>query len=106
MKKNTTPTRVLDAINSNKLSVVSGEIHSDDGVKDYQPDQFVEDLEFLCESGYFANMIDITFDTATTPMTVDIGRWNPHDVYMVIKLNIADDVTKQEIDELLYYIPE
>lgn len=103
MKRKTTPEKVLNAISNRKLSVISGKIYLDDEVKDYPSDQFVEELEFLCESGYFAEMIDVKFDVATDPMTVDIGRLNSCDGYMVIKLNIADDVTSQEIKNMLLY---
>lgn len=103
MKRNTTPKKVLEAINNKKLSVISGKIYLDDEERDYPPDQFVEELEFLCESGYFTEMIDVKFDIATDPMTVDIGRMNPCDGYMVIKLNIADDVTSQEIKDMLIH---
>lgn len=61
MKKNTTPKKLLDAINNKKLSVVGGKIYSVDMVRNYPPDQFVEELEFLCESGCFAEMIDIKY---------------------------------------------
>ena len=103
MKRNTTPEKVLNAISNRKLSVISGKIYLDDEVKDYPPNQFVEELEFLCESGYFQEMIDIKFDIATDPMTVDIGRLNPCDGYMEIKLNIADGVTSQEIKDMLIH---
>ena len=103
MKRKTTPEKVLNAIGNKKLSVISGKIYLDDEERDYPPDQFVEELEFLCESGYFTEMIDVKFDIATDPMTVDIGRMNPCDGYMVIKLNIADDVTSQEIKDMLIH---
>lgn len=103
MKRKTTPEKVLNAISNKTLSVISGKIYLDDEVKDYPPDQFVEDLEFLCESGYFTEMIDIKFDVATNPMTVDIGRLNPCDGYIVIKLDIADGVTTQEIKDMLIH---
>ena len=48
-------------------------------------------------------MIDFKFDAATNPVTLDIGRLNYCDVYMVIKLDIADGVTSQEIKEMLLY---
>ena len=64
MKKNTTPKKLLDAINNKKLSVIGGKIYSVDMVRNYSPDQFVEELEFLCESGCFAEMIDIKYEVA------------------------------------------
>ena len=65
MKRKTTPEKVLNVIGNRKLSVISGKIYLDDEVKDYPPDQFVEELEFLCESGYFTEMIDFKFDITT-----------------------------------------
>lgn len=103
MKRNTTPEKVLNAINNKKLSVISVKAFKDSGDDEYEPDQFVEELEFLCESGYFAEMIDFKFDAVTNPVTLDIGRLNYCDVYMVIKLDIADGVTPQEIKDMLLY---
>ena len=55
MKKNTNPVKLRDTINNKKLSVISGKAFIGDTVRDYSPDQFTEDLEFLCESGYMAD---------------------------------------------------
>ena len=100
MKRNTTPEKVLNAINNKKLSVISVKAFKDSGDDAYASDQF---LEFLCESGYFAEMIDFKFDAVTNPITLDIGRLNYSDVYMVIKLDVADGVTPQEIKDMLLY---
>ena len=48
-------------------------------------------------------MIDFKFDAVTNPITLDIGRLNYSDVYMVIKLDVADGVTPQEIKDMLLY---
>ena len=48
MKRNTTPEKVLNAINNKKLSVISVKAFKDSGDNEYVPDQFVEELEFLC----------------------------------------------------------
>ena len=74
MKRNTTPEKLLDAINNKKLSVIGGKIYSVDMVRNYPPDQFVEELEFLCESGCFAEMIDIKYEVAVGHVLLDIGR--------------------------------
>lgn len=50
MKKNTTAVKLRDAINNKKISVISGKVFLDDATRDYPPDQFTEDLEFLCLS--------------------------------------------------------
>lgn len=72
MKRNTTPEKLLDAINNKKLSVIGGKIYSVDMVRNYPPDQFVEELEFLCESGCFAEMIDIKYEVAVGHVLLDI----------------------------------
>ena len=51
MKRNTTPEKVLNAINNKKLFVISVKAFKDSEDDEYEPDQFVEELEFLCESG-------------------------------------------------------
>lgn len=73
---------------------------------DSSPDQFTEDLEFLCESGYMANMIDMKYEITSEGMTVDIGRMCPSDSYVVIKMSIVDSEDHQKIREMLVDEPE
>lgn len=103
MKKNTTPKKLLDAINNKKLSVIGGKIYSIDMVRNYPPDQFVEELEFLCESGCFEEMIDIKYEVAVGHVLLDIGRTCAKDIYVLMQLDIADGVTSQEIKDMLLY---
>lgn len=103
MKRNTTPEKLLDAINNKKLSVIGGKIYSVDMVRNYPPDQFVEELEFLCESGCFAEMIDIKYEVAVGYVLLDIGRMCARDIYVLMQLDITDGVTPQEIKEMLLY---
>ena len=103
MKKNTTPKKLLDAINNKKLSVIGGKIYSVDMVRNYPPDQFVEELEFLCESGCFAQMIDIKYEVAVGHVLFDIGRMCAKDIYILMQLDIADGITQQEIKDMLLY---
>ena len=106
MKKNTNPVKLRDAISNKKLSVTSVKVFIDDIARDYPPDQFTEDLEFLCESGYMANMIDFKFEITSEGVAVDIGRMCPCDSYIVIKMSIADSEDHQKIREMLVDEPE
>ena len=106
MKKNTNPVKLRDAISNKKLSVTSVKVFIDDIARDYSPDQFAEDLEFLCESGYMANMIDMKFEITSEGGAVDIGRMCPCDAYIVVKMKVADSKDLQKIEELLVDEPE
>ncbi len=106
MKKNTNPVKLRDALNNKKLFMTSGKAFIGDTVRDYSPDQFIEELEFLCESGYMANMIDFKFEITSEGVTVDIGRMCPCDSYIVIKMSIADSEDHQKIREMLVDEPE
>lgn len=106
MKKNTNPVKLRDAINNKKLSVISGKAFIGDVARDYPPDQFAEELEFLCESGYMANMIDFKFEITSEGVTVNIGRMCPYDAYIVVKMKIADAKDLQKIKEILVDEPE
>lgn len=106
MKKNTNPVKLRDALNNKKLFMTSGKAFIGDTVRDYSPDQFTEELEFLCESGYMASMIDFKFEITSESVTVDIGRMYPCDSYIVIKMSIADSEDHQKIKEMLAYEPE
>lgn len=106
MKKNTNPVKLRDALNNKKLFVTSGKAFIGDTVRDYPPDQFAEDLEFLCESGYMANMIDMKFEITSEGVTVDIGRMCPCNSYIVVKMKIADAEDPQKLREMLAYEPE
>lgn len=106
MKKNTNPVKLRDAINNKKLSVISGKAFIGDTARDYRPDQFTEDLEFLCESVYMADMIDMKFEITNEGVTVDIGRMCPCDSYIVIKMSISDSENHQKIREMLVDEPE
>lgn len=105
MKRNTTPRKVLEAINNKKLSVIGGKVYLVEVVRDYPPDQFVEELEFLCESGYFAEMIDLKYEVAAGRVFLDIGRMCAMDIYILAQLDIADGVEMQEIKDELYAEP-
>ena len=106
MKKNTNPVKLRNALNNKKLSVTSGEAFIGDTARDYPTDQFIEDLEFLCESGYMASMIDMKFEITSECVTVDIGRMCPCDSYIVVKMKIADSEDHQRIREMLVCEPE
>ena len=106
MKKNTNPVKLRDALNNKKVSVISVKVFIDDIAREYPPDQFTENLEFLCESGYMANMIDFKFEITSDGATVDIGRMCPCDSYAVVKMKIADSEDHQKIREMLVYEPE
>ena len=93
-------------ISAKKLSVASVKVFIDDIAREYPPDQFTEDLEFLCESGYMANMIDFKFEITSEGVTVDIGRMCHCDSYIVIKMSIVDSEDHQKIKEMLAYEPE
>lgn len=106
MKKNTNPVKLRDALNNKKLSVTSVKVFIDDIAREYPTDQFTEDLEFLCESGYMASMIDFKFEIMGDDVTVDIGRMNLCDSYIVVKMKIADSEDHQKLREMLAYEPE
>ena len=106
MKKNTTPKKVLDAINNKKLSVIGGKVYSVEMMRNYPPDQFIEELEFLCESGYFQEMIDIKYEVAAGSVLLDIGRMCAKDIYILMRLDIVDGIDSQEIKDELYVEPD
>lgn len=106
MKKNTNPIKLRDALNNKKLSAISGKAFVCDVARDYPPDQFTEDLEFLCESGYMASMIDFKFEITSEGVTVDIGRMCPCNSYIVVKMKIADAEDPQKLREMLVDEPE
>lgn len=106
MKKNTNPVKLRDAISNKKLFVVSGKAFIGDVARDYPPDQFTEDLEFLSESGYMVSMIDMKFEITSESVTVDIGRMCPCDSYIVVKTKIADSEDHQKLREMLLDEPE
>lgn len=106
MKKNTTPIRLRDAINNKKISVISGKVFLDDATRDYPPEQFIEDLEFLCESGCMADMIDFKYEITPAALRVDIGRMCPCGSYIVMQMSIPDCEDLQNIKENLTYEPE
>lgn len=106
MKKNTNPVKLRDALNNKKLFVTSGKAFIGDTVRDYPPEQFTEDLEFLCESGYMADMIDFKYELTPAALRVDIGRMCPCDVYIVVQMGIPDCEDQQNIREMLTYEPE
>lgn len=106
MKRNTTPKKVLEAINNKKLSVIGGRVYSVEMVRNYPPDQFVEELEFLCESGYFQEMLDLKYEVAAGRVFLDIGRMCAKDIYILMQLDIADGVEMREIKDELYVEPD
>lgn len=104
MRKRTTTKRLSNAIENNLLEVIKAECRykSSEDLDVLDVDTFVENLQFLCESGVFAEFVDWHYENlyGKGEIIVDSGAMNPYSENIVIAcLRVRDGVDVEDIDK-------
>lgn len=112
MRRRTTTRQLQQVITDNLLHVVKAETYykSSRKTETIDADKFKDSLDFLCESGVFADFVDWHYEknmSAKDEYILDSGAMNPYSENVVtVYLCVADDVNVEDIERTLLFLEE
>ena len=107
MRKQTTTKQLNSAITNNLLHITKAEIYYKTSRKTetIDVDKFKDSLDFLCESGVFADFVDWHYErniSAKDEYILDSGAMNPYSENVVtVYLRVAENVIGEKIEKML-----
>ncbi len=107
MKKRTTTQQLNSAISNNLLHITKAEVYykTSRKTKTIETDKFKDSLDFLCESGVFADFVDWHYErniSAKDEYILDSGAMNPYSENVVtVYLRVAENVIGEKIEKML-----
>lgn len=106
MRKRTTTKQLNSAITNNLLHITKAEIYYKTSRKTetIDVDKFKDSLDFLCESGVFADAIGWHYerDFRTNGYIAETGRMNPDtEIIVTVYLGVCEGVKREEIEKIL-----
>ena len=105
MKRMTTTKQISDVLSNNLLQVTKAEVyHKTSRKTDIITDSFLEDFQFLCESGCFVNCVGWHYerDFRTGDYIIETGRMDGNSENVVIAyLCVNDDANVEDIERIL-----
>lgn len=112
MRRRTTTQRLQQAITNNLLYIVKAEVYYKTSRKTetIDTDKFKDSLDFLCESGVFADFVDWHFErniSTKDEYILDSGAMNPYSENVVtVYLCVTDGVNVEDIERALLFLEE
>lgn len=107
MKRITTTKQISNVLSNNLIQVTKVECyHKTSRETDIITDSFLENFQFLCESGCFMDCVGWHYerDYRTGEYILETGRMNPYAENVVIAhLQVNDGVTDEEIERTLLF---
>lgn len=107
MRRRTTTRQLQQVITDNLLHVVKAETYykSSRKTETIDADKFKDSLDFLCETGVFADFVDWHYEknmSAKDEYILDSGAMNPYSENVVtVYLCVDDDVSVEDIEKAL-----
>ena len=107
MRKRTTTKQLNSAITNNLLHITKAEIYYKTSRKTetIDVDKFKDSLDFLCESGVFADFVDWHYErniSAKDEYILDSGAMNPYSENVVtVYLRVNDGANVEDIERIL-----
>ena len=107
MRRRTTTKQLNSAITNNLLHIKKAEVHYKTSGKTeiIDADKFKDSLDFLCESGVFADFVDWHYErniSAKDEYILDSGTMNPYSENVVtVYLRVAENVIGEKIEKML-----
>jgi len=107
MRKRTTTRKLSNAIENDLLQVIKAECRykSSEDMDVLDVDTFVENLQFLCESGVFSDFVDWHYERSLSgngEYIIDSGAMNPYSENIVVAyLRVNDGVDVEDVDKVL-----
>lgn len=112
MRRRTTTQKLQQVITNNLLHIAKTEVYYKTSRKTeiIDVDKFKDSLDFLCESGVFADFVDWHYERtlpAKDEYILDSGAMNPYSENVVtVYLCVADDVNVEDIERALLFLEE
>jgi len=110
MKRMTTTKQIGDVLSNNLLQVAKAEVyHKTSRETNIITDSFLENFQFLCESGCFMDCIGWHYerDFRTGDYIIETGRMNGNSENVVIAhLRANDNVDVEDIERILLFVEE
>jgi len=111
MRKRTTTQQLQNAISNNMLRITKAEVYYKTSRKTETMDaeRFQENLDFLCESGCFADAIGWHYELnhKTNSYEIELGRMNPDtDLIIIAHLCACDGVSEEDIEQALLFLED
>lgn len=110
MMRRTTTQKLYNAISNNLLQVTKAEVYYKTSRKtDIITDSFLENFQFLCESGCFMDCVGWHYerDYKTGNYIIETGRMDGNSENVVIAyLRVNDDVSINEVERILKFEEE
>jgi len=111
MSRITTAKKINEAISNELLQVAKAEVYYKTSRKTetMDADRFQENLDFLCESGCFADAIGWHYELnhKTNNYEIETGRKNPDsEIIITAHLNVAKNATEKDIEQALLFLED
>ena len=110
MMRRTTTQKLYNAISNNLLQVTKAEVYYKTSREtDIITDSFLENFQFLCESGCFMDCVGWHYerDYKTGDYIIETGRMDGNSENVVIAyLRVNDDVSINEVERILKFEEE
>lgn len=112
MRKVTTTSKINEAITNNLLHITKTEVHykTSNKTEIIDADKFKDSLDFLCESGVFADFVDWHYEkniSTKDEYILDSGAMNPYSENVVtVYLRVADGVNGEDVEKALLSLEE
>lgn len=106
MRKQTTTKQLQNAISNNLLHITKTEVYYKTSRKTetIDADKFKDSLDFLCESGVFADAVGWHFerDHKLNGYIAECGRKNPDtEIIVTVYLGVGEGVKRKDVDMAL-----
>lgn len=111
MRRITTTKKINEAITNNLLQIERSEIYYKSSRKTeiIDADKFHENLQFLCESGCFADAVGWHYerDYKIDNYVIETGRMNPDvEIIITVYLTVCNGVCREDVEKELNVIEE
>lgn len=112
MRRRTTTQKLQQAITNNLLHITKAEVYykTSRNTETIDTDKFKDSLDFLCESGVFADFVDWHYEkniSTKDEYILDSGAMNPYSENVVTAyLRVADGVNVEDIERTLLFSEE
>lgn len=109
-RRATTARNLQKAINDKLVTIQNIRIDSkgsDHAEKIITADQVQNDLDFYMESGIFADTIDFKYELSGNDLTIYAGNMSSYcNVCITVELTVNDDVSKENLENVLRKVEE
>ena len=111
MQKQTTTRQISTVITNNLLTITKAECHykSSNRIDEIDIEKFRESLDFLCESGIFAESLGWNYelDHKSGSYIFETGRYNPHsEIIITVYMRICNGASSENVEKELLFLED